>query len=258
MAEEEKKDEAEGGDAPKKSKAPLLIGGGVICMIAAGAAAAMLALPSKEVKPRMMGPFALSLYGDKEQCVVNLAEPGRTRFLQMKPQATFMAYDPLYMDMRITDTLYKASLDHTIFGVVSRKKIADIWGNEIDLSAFAEELRDRLAPILFPVHLGNTLLPWDIDEPSGLQPGLSSSKNTFRGAFEDHLLHLDQTTMEMWVDNGPKTTFKSGDSDVRLITEEGTVLYISTSHLKEDFEDEVKIGVRGRMIQIVPADLKVQ
>jgi hypothetical protein len=227
-------------------------------MIASGAIAAMMAIPSEEEKPRMMGPFALSLYGENEQCVVNLAEPGRTRFLQMKPQATFMAYDPLYMDMRITDTLYKASLDHAIFGVVSSKAIADIWGNEIDRSTFAEELRDSLGPILFPIHIGKTVLPWDVDKPSGLQPGLSSAKNTFRGAIEDHFLNVDLKTMEMWVDEGPRTEFKDGDSDVRIITEEGTTLYVSTSHMKDEFEAPVKVGVRGRIIQIIPADLKVQ
>ncbi len=101
-------------------------------------------------------------------------------------------------------------------------------------------------------------MPWDHDEESGLRPGLSSSKTTFRGHFEKHILHVTQEPMEMWIDEGPHATFEKGDEDVRLISVEGNVLFIDASRLKEGFEGEVKIGVRGRIIQVIPVGLLVQ
>lgn len=258
MAEEneEVEDGAEAEDSPKKGKGKLLVGGGIVSVIAAGALAAVMAIPSKDEKPRMEGPFALELFEEQFSC--NLQGKDRTRYLQMEPQVSYLSYDPQYMVTRQTDPLYAGMLEATVFAVSSRKDTEEIWEGDIGETAFAEELRDNIDPILFPVHVGPTSLPWDYDEESGLRPGLSSSKTTFRGHFEDHILHVTQDPMQMRIDEGPPANFKEGDEDVRLISAEGSVLFIDASRLKEGFEGEVKIGVRGRIIQVIPVGLLIQ
>lgn len=258
MAEENEEVEgaAEGEESSGGGKKKLLPVGGVLGVIAAGALAAVMAIPSKEETPRMVGPYAQELFEDEFSC--NLQGKDRTRFLQMKPQVSYLAYDPLYLATRTTDPLYAGALRSAVFGVSSRKNTEEIWEGDIGDTAFAEELRDNIDPILFPVHVGNTQLPWDHDEESGLRPGLSASKTTFRGHYEKHLLHVTQEPMEMWVDEGPKASFEKGDEDIRLITVEGNILFIDASLLKDEFEGEVKIGIRGRIIQVIPVDLLVQ
>ena len=258
MAEEEtqqKDADAENGEGKKGSKAKILMIGGVVGVIGAGAMAAMMALPSTEKKPRMAGPFAMPLFPDQFTC--NIEGAGRTRFLLMKPQADYYAYDPTYLSVRVSDELYPAALQDTVFRIASRKTIDEVYG-DVNKSTFAEELRDALDPVLFPVHIGPTTLPWDPDEDSGLRPGLSSNKNTFRGQFEDHLLYVDTDAGEMWVDDGPKTIFSVGEFDVRVISAEGEVLYVDVSGVVDDFDGEVKVGARGRILRIITAGLMVQ
>ncbi len=257
MAEEKKEvDAAEGEETPGKGKAKLLIGGGVLSVVAAGILAAVMAIPKKYENPRMVGPFAQVLFDEPISC--NLAGADRTRFLQMHPQVSYLAYDPLYLSLRITDPLYPGALRSTVGAVASRKNPEELYEGSIGNTAFMEELRDNIDPVLFPVHVGDTALPWDHDEESGLRPGLSSSRSSFRGHFADHILHVTQEPMEMWVDEGPKASFEKGDEDVRLITAEGGVLFIDASMLNKGFEGEVKIGVRGRTVQVIPVDLMVQ
>ncbi|MFT7484367.1 MAG: flagellar basal body-associated protein FliL [Candidatus Paceibacteria bacterium] len=254
MAEEEVKEDGADGEA-KGRKKKLFMVGGIVGVIGAGAIAAMMALPSKETKPRLVGPFSMQLFEDQFSC--NLSGDARTRFLQMKPQAEYYAYDPGYMAARTTDQLYPASLRDTVFRVSSNKSRDEVFG-VVGESTFAEELRAALDPVLFPVHIGPTRLPWDFDEESGLRPGLSSNKNTFRGQFEDHLLHVTSDPPEIWIDDGPKRAFEIGEFDVRVISPEGEVIFVDTSTLEEGFSGEVKVGTRGRIIRIIPVDLMVQ
>ncbi len=253
--EEEAKEVAEEEEAPKRSKKALLLGGGAAGVIAAGALAAMMAVPSKHETRRLAGPYNISLFESEYTC--NIEEAGRTRYLKMSPQAAYFAYDATYMQTRGLDELYLPALHNTVFQIASRKSLDEIYGN-VNESTFMAELRDALDPVLFPVHIGATSLPWDFDEASGLRPGLSSDENTFRGEFDMHVLHVDSESSEMWIDEGPKTSFESGDFDVRVISADGGVVFIDTSNLNESFQGEVQIGVRGRIMRILPIGLMIQ
>lgn len=253
--EEEPKEVAEEEGAPKKSRKGLLFGGGAVAIVAAGAIAAMMAVPSVHEARRLAGPYSIALFENEFSC--NIEEAGRTRYLKMNPQAAYFAYDATYMQDRGLDELYLPALHNTVFQIASRKTLDEIYGS-VNESTFMEELRDALDPVLFPVHIGETQLPWDFDEVSGLRPGLSSDENTFRGEFDMHTLNVDAATQEMWIDDGPRTSFEAGDFDVRVISADGGVVFIDSSNLKEGFQGAVQIGVRGRIMRILPNGLLIQ
>jgi len=258
MAEEpvDPQEAAEGGEAPsggKKKK--LLFGGGALAVAAMGAIAAMVALPSRaEEARRLQGPFSIALFDEDFQC--NLNEPGHTRYMVFTPQATYFAYEETYLQERAGDGLYAPALRNAVLQVASRKTADEISG-DTNQNTFMAELRDALDPVLFPVHIGSTKLPWDFDEESRLRKGLSSDLDTFRGEFDEHLLHVDGTTGEMWIDDGPRTSFEPGDFDVRVIDADGRVVFIDTSAMPVDFQGEVHLGVRGRIRTILPGALLI-
>jgi len=257
MAEEEVQEqetEEAAAEEPPKSKKKLFLGGGFVAVIAAGAMAAVMALPKTEAPKTLAGPFTIPLFPELFNC--NLQEQGRTRYLQMKPQATYFTYDPEYMKVRVTDELYRAEVQSTVFKIASRKSLNEIYG-EVNESTFMEEIRDALAPVLFPVHIGETRLPWDVDPESGLRPGLSSDKNSFRGLFHEHVLHVGPE-QEMWIDDGPRTSFEGGEFDVRIVTSKGDVVFVDVSGMKPEFTGEIRIGVQGKIMRILPVDLLVQ
>jgi len=247
--------EAASGGAPTKSKKKLILGGGTASVIAAGALAAMMAVPSKNVRRVYEGPFSQSLFEEQFSC--NIQEEGRTRYLQMSPVANYLAYDADYLTTRMTDMLFAPALHDKVFQVASRKSLDEIYG-EINESTFMEEMADAINPVLFPVHIGAGTLPWDPDDVSGLRAGLSSAKNTFRGRFDEHVLHVNSTQGELWIDDGPRSSFEQGDLDVRVVTTEGSLLFIDTSRLTEDFVGELKVGVKGQVVQVLPIGLMVQ
>ena len=264
MAEEQEAQSAEAQEGAetevvaKGGKKKLFLGGGLVAVIAAGAIAAMMAVPSKVEKRTFAGPFTIPLFEELFNC--NIQESGRTRFLQMSPQATYFSYDPSYMQTRVLDELYRAEVQNTVFQIATRKSLDEIYG-EVNASTFMEELRDALDPVLFPVHIGSSKLPWDMDSKSGMRPGISSDKNTFRGRFEDHVLHVEHSPEgqgQLWIDDGPKSSFEPGDFDVRVISAAGEVVFVDASGFKEGFTGAIKIGVQGRIMRILPVGLLVQ
>lgn len=262
MAEEEVQENeadaaAEGSseEASPKGKKKLFVGGGIAAVIAAGAIAATMAIPSKETKRNYDGPFRHVLFEEQFHC--NIHEEGRTRFLQMKPVAMFMSYDGNYLMTRMQDELYAPQVEQAVFRVASTKSLDEIYG-EVNESTFGEELKDALDPVLFPVHIGDSRLPWDTDSTTGLRPGLSSDKATFRGRFDEHLLHVDGVEYQLWLDDGPKSDFDPGSLDVRVVSTGGDVIFVDTGGLEEGFTGEVKVGVQGQVRQIIPTGLMVQ
>lgn len=258
MAEEneneelEENEEGETDQAAKKKK--VLLGGGVLSIVAAGVMAAMVALPSTKSKPHFAGPFTMELFEDQFSCNIDVG--GRTRFLQMKPEVFYYAYDQEYLAGRTTDDLYPPALYDKVFRISSSMSLEEIYG-EVNKLSFMEELRDGIDPILFPVHLGETTLPWELDEISGLRPGLSSSRNTFRGRFHEHFLRVDAVSGTMKIDDGPEAEFDLGDMDVQVLSENGEVLFVDTSSLDPGFIGELSLGVQGQIIQILAVDLLV-
>lgn len=261
MAEETEKNEdveaeetvadGEGGSSTKKKK--LLIGGGLTGILAAGALAAMMAVPSKEEKPRFQGPFTAPLFEEQFNC--NLRD--WNHFLRMSPEVMYQAYDPMYFASRTTDQLYLPQLKDAVLRVATTKSMEDLFG-EADQDAFAEELAESIDPVLFPAHIGSSKLPWDPDEASGLRPGLSTDRTSFRGNFHDHVLKVDAEAHTLQIDEGPVIEFEDGDPDVAVIDASGSTLYVDTSSLKEEFVGEVCVGVQGRILRILPLDLLIQ
>ena len=43
-----------------------------------------------------------------------------------------------------------------------------------------------------------------------------------------------------------------------MIDASGSTLYVDTSNIKEGFIGEVKVGVQGRILRILPLDLLIQ
>jgi hypothetical protein len=250
--------EAEEGASPEAQakKKKITLGGGVASIVAVGAIAAMMAVPSVDVKPRLLGPFTLPLFGE-ERFSCNIKVQGFTRFLQMKPEVNYYAYDKTYLTTRTTDELYLPALNSGVFRVATRRNTDEIFG-EVDQLTFMEELRAALDPVLFPVHIGSTSLPWDVDGDSGLRPGLSSDRNTFRGHFYDHVLHVDATTMTLKIDDGPEVAFEKGDRDVKVLSVEGASVYVDTAEVDPEFIGEVPLGIQGQILKILPTDLMVQ
>ena len=251
--EQEEDEQSQTADAARKKK--VLFGGGALSIVAAGTIAAMMGIPSSGARPHFAGPFTTALFSEEFHCNIDVG--GRTRFLQMKPEVFYYAYEQEYLRSRTTDVLYTPAMTDEVFRISTAKTLDQIYGEVGELS-FMEELRDGIDPILFPVHIGDTKLPWDLDDDSGLRPGLTSDRNTFRGRFYDHLLVVDATAGTMKLDDGPEAQFQAGDMDVQVLSANGEVLYVDTSSLEADFVGEVPVGVKGQIIRILPVDLLVQ
>jgi flagellar basal body-associated protein FliL len=254
MATEKETNEAAPQDETKpKGKGKLMVFSSLGIDAAAGAIAAMLAIPSKQVSHRFKGPFTTPLFEDQFSC--NLVE--REHYLQMKPEVMYQVYEADYLTTRVTDQLYLPQMKNAVLRIASNKSMEDLFG-EANQDGFMEELSEALDPVLFPVHIGETKLPWDPDEDSGLRPGLSMDKTNFRGNFFDHTLQVDSEERTLQLDDGPVTTFKSGDPDVRVVDSNGAVIFVDVSGLSEEFSGPVQLGVRGRIIKILPLDMLIQ
>lgn len=253
--ENEEKAEEEPSLEAKTKKNKLFLGGAFAGVVAAGVIAAMIAVPSVDEKPVFDGPFTFPLFEQQFSC--NIQVQSRKRFLQMSPDVFYYAYDKGYLATRTLDELYRPSVYEAVFRVSTSTSLDGIYG-EVGETTFTEELREVLDPILFPAHIGNTTLPMDIDGESGLRPGMSSDLNTFRGHFHDHVLHVDAPQRKLQVDDGPEVTFEKGDPNVKLLTSDGTALYVDTSPLDPEFVGDVPVGIKGKIRQIVPTGLVVQ
>lgn len=255
--EDVEKDEAEESDSPEAQakKKKIMLGGGVAAVVATGAIAAMMAMPSADVKPILEGPFTFPLFEEQFHC--NIQVQGRTRFLQMTPDVFYYAYDKGYVASRSLDELYGPSVRDKVFRVSTSTSLDGIYG-EVGKSTFMEELRDALDPIIFPVHIGDTSLPLDIDDESGLRPGVSSDQNTFRGHFHDHVLHVDAAKRTLKIDDGPEVTFEEDDPNVKVLSTDGAVLYIDTTPVDPEFVGEIPVGIKGKIRQVLPTGLMVQ
>ncbi|MEO1695658.1 MAG: hypothetical protein AAFU73_00090 [Planctomycetota bacterium] len=253
MADEEEEPTEEGTEegAEPKSKGPLKLLVGVVALIATGAILAMMAVPSKEKLPVFAGPSMHTFFADK--VVGNPLDDNYSRYLSFEPSCSFLAYDLAYPESRRIDPHYETWLRESFQAALARYRIADIMsgstpGEENSRPEFAAELEALAEPILFPVHLGETAAPYDPDPSSGLRLGDSQDRDgTFRGAFWEHVLHVDAKAMTLQIGEGPVAEFSEGDYDVLVEAEDGTKIYVDTSELQEGFEGDVQVGVMGRI-----------
>lgn len=235
-------------DAPKKDKGPLKLLGGVIGLIATGGALAFMALPGKPgPPPKFTGPFHHSLF--EAEFVSNVEDNNFTRFIKTNPYIEYFAYDESYLSSRVRDEGYTALLHHEFGGLISNSKLDQIYSGTMR-DQFAEEIRTKINPILFPVHIGDTTLPLEADGASGLRPGNSYRRATFTGRFEDHVLKIDAMAKTMQIDDGPQSLFAGDEEDLAVMDLTGEVIYIDVTQLNEGFQGEIQLGTHGRIRQV--------
>lgn len=258
MADEEKNENkgAEDAGEEKKSKKPLFLGGGIALLLGLAYVAATMAVPSPKEIRRYAGPFVVQLFPDKIH--INLNEEGKKRFLQMNFNVVYMAYDEAYISARIADPLYSPYVHDCIRRVSMPKKIEDVMGGPARTQLYTQEIRDAIGPILFPVHIGATVKATDQDLESGIAPGLSHSKATFRPPFDEGLLKIDSAAMTVQLGEGEAVEFKGTEDDLELTDELGRTLFLDVTGLNPEFSGDVSVGIHGAVREVLVKDLLVQ
>lgn len=267
MAEEETKEAedgdeatAEGGDSAESkgsSKGAIKLLGGIVGLIATGTILAMMAMPKKEQVKSFQGP-AMHTFFTNGEIVGNPLDDNFSRYLKFSPSCSYFAYDLAYPEQRRADLHYETQLKETMQYTISRFTIDEVMAGS-GRDAFAAELEKVAEPILFPVHLGETVGPFDPDPESGLRLGDSQERSgTFRGAFYENVLQVDATKKTVQLGDGPVQKFTSGDFDLLVENEAGDSVYVDVSGLKEDFVGEVRIGVMGRIRRLFTGDIIAQ
>lgn len=252
MADEADKP-AEGEEAPKKSKKKLVLGGGVVGGLAVAFAAAMMAVPKKDAERPLEGPFVAPLTPEKVQ--VNLA--GAKNFLILDLNIVYDAYEEAYFLARAEDPLMNAEIKDALVALTSAKTREEV-ADPVNRPVLMEELRGAVAPLLFPVHVGEAKVATAADPKSGIGPGLSAHKGTFRGEREQHVLRVNGADKTVQVDDGPVIGFEGHETDLAVTTAAETVVYLDVSRLKEDFEGEIRLGVMGRVRRILWNEVLIQ
>jgi len=248
---------ATGADAARgPGKRALLLSGSVLSILALAFIASVMAVPSRTETQHYDGPFSVELFAG-EKFICNLAVDSRKRYLQMRPEVMYYAYDEDYALKRTDDNLYLPLLRNALISVCSSKTLEDIYG-DVGESTFMEELRAAIAAIIFPIHIGDTTRPMDLHKDSGLRPGISSDTATFRGRFHEHVLHVDAIKKSVRLDDGPEVEFMGNESDLPVRAANGDVLYLDVTRVESDFVDEVPVGVRGEIVRVLTQDLLIQ
>ena len=245
-------DKQEAGESkPKKSKGgkgPIKLLAGVVILIASGAGIAMMAIPEKEKGPMAFGgPWSLKFF--ETAFVANTADDNFSRYLKFEPLCNYFAYEQPYVEARKLDQDFLSQLQEAFAGVVASYKLNGIMvDGSGENMAIAAQLEQAAEPILFPVHIGETVNPLDVDAESGLRPGDSQDRHgTFRGPYLSHLLHVDGAAMTIRLDDGMDFPFAGDEGDLQITGSDGRKVYLDVTHLTPDFMGEVNVGVKGRI-----------
>lgn len=260
--EEEAKEETteEGAEeAPKKSKKGIFLGGGVLGLVATAYIMSMMAVPSEPEPVPFNGPFVIGLSQAAPDLRVNLSGSGGKRYLKCVLQAEYMGYDEVYATARVADPLYQAKEKHSMIGLASTKTkedLEDLIGKE----RFAQELREIVNPILFPIHVGNELQAEGGHEDSGLEPGRTVDKSTMRLGFQDHFVHIDGPMGTIQLGKGEPVDFVGAEDQENLAVfdEDGLCLFLDVTGLDPEFVGDVNVGTFGHVKSIFYADFIVQ
>ncbi len=271
----DKKDSAQGekkpGEeaAPAKSRKPLFIGGGAFVLIALAYVFSTMAVPKHEVKaPALAGPFVAKL--SKTDIQVNLSGESSKRYLVMKLNAEYFAYDEMYVQGRLggvataaggeppkEDPLYTAMLKDALLKLAATKTRDEVT-NPTLMDGFLEEIRTVVNPILFPVHVGDSHAATTPDTLSGLRVGESVMDSTMRGFLHEHSLAFDGGKRTIALDDGPTVTFEGTERDLKLTNKAGACVFVDVTDYKPDFAGDVPIGVPGRVRRIYRDSFLVQ
>ncbi len=261
MADEEKNENeeaegaAEGEEEPTKSKKPLILGGGVFALVAVAWIASMMAVPAVVKVPSYSGPFVAPL--TDQQIQVNLKGEGARRFLVMSLNAVYDAYEEPYVAGRMTDALYMPLFMDAVIDIGSRKDREQVT-SQADRDIFKQELRTAVDPILFPVHIGTAMTPYEKDDLSGLGPGESIYDATLRGPHHEHVVHIDALEKTIQLDEGDVVTYEGTESNLELIGSMGKVVFVDVTDIDPEFVGDVNVGVQGRIRRLTFSELLVQ
>lgn len=239
------------------NKAPLKMAGALVAVLSLGAVAAFMAIPGKETKPHFGGPFSFNIISKDEKISANTLDNNQSRYLQLGLHCEYFAYDETYLSLRVTDPLYKPTLLSEVNALISTKRLSQAMVGE-SREAFVAELQELLDPILFPVHFGQTALPNDLEEKSGIRPGDSYRHATFRGRFYDHVLKVDAIEKTLQLNEETAVTFEGNEEDYKLVTQGGEALFLDLTELKPDFQGELHVGIRGRIRRLNLPDFIAQ
>lgn len=260
------------GEAKKKNKAPMLFGGGALAMVALGYILATMAVPAKEPpRPELEGPFVVGL--SKNDIQINLAGDNSKRYLVMKLQAEYFAYDPSYVagrlgvasggggghggDAPVEDPVYTAQLKNALLKL-GASKTRDQVTDPVLIDGFLEDVRTVVDPILFPVYVGDSHSPHDGDKASGIKVGDSSSESDFREMLHEHDLEVDNQRKKIRLDEGPWKEYEGHERNLVVESKTGQKVYLNLTELKPEFSGKVPIGVPGRVSKIYRDSLLVQ
>ncbi len=250
MAEEEKPEE-KSAKSKEKGKGPFKLLLSAVFLIAGGGALALMAIPGKQKDWRLKGPYFYQLA--KEPITVTVPDNSQTRYIKFEGDAEYAAYVEKYVPDREVDVFYRSFLEARFQEVASGRNLKEsVIGHQRQL--FAEELRVRLDPIVFPVHIGSTRNPLDLDSASGLRPGVSHLEANFRGLIHEHVLKVDGSVPSIQLDDGPRIVFRGDEDDLRIESPSGATLFVDVTHFRDSFQGEVPVGVHGKLRRIILRD----
>jgi len=265
MAEDDKKEEQEGDDTEeqessgesKKSRGTLKLLGGIAGLIATGTILAVMAMPKKSEARHLEGPAMHSFFGEGE-IVGNPKDDNFSRYLKFSPSCLFVAYDLTYPEVRGMDVHYETVLRETMQYTISTFSIDEVMAGA-NRDAFSSALDLVAEPILFPVHIGLTASPYDLDEKSGLRVGDSQEREGgFRGYFYEHTLTVDADAKTIQFDEGTVQDFNGNEEDLLVENENEQRIYVNVTRIQDGFDGEVHVGVMGRIKRLFTGDIIAQ
>jgi len=240
-------DESQPEAKPKKDRGPLKLLLSVILLVATGGALAVMAIPAKPVVHIVQGPFFTQLL---DEIVVSTPDSNGTRYLKFRVGAEYAAYDEAYQEARLADPFYTPYLKSKAELIASSHTLIEsAIGAERE--AFAATLRMGLEPFVFPVHIGETKNPLDADELSGLRPGVSHHMATFRGRLHEWTLFVDGPARTIRLGDGSEVTFEGNEDDLEVRSQVDDILYVDVTRLDPEFMGEVKVGVHGKLRNVL-------
>lgn len=254
MAEQEKSEQAQANpaeDKPKSNRGPLKLLLGIVIVVAAGGGIALMAIPKKDPPiPTLEGPWSLTFFDDV--FVANTLDDNFSRYIRFSPSCSYFAYDPLYAPGRLADPDLLPALNESISNVVAKFRLNEIMvdgsGEEMALTAQLEQV---IEPLLFPVHVGETVLPLEVDPESGLRVGDSQERRgTFRGRFQENFITVDGPAKTLQLGDGDAVTYTGSETDLELRASDGRTVFVDVTKVLPEFQGKVKVGVRGRIRQI--------
>lgn len=257
MVDEEKQDELDGDSEqtpPSGKKKMLFLGGGALAVPALAYALALMAVPKPTALKLFNGPFVRPL--TESQVQVNLGDE-KDRFFVFEHNVVYESYNELYFEERMADPLYQAFLKDALIGLAASKTPEQVYEVAYEPS-FREEVKLVVDPLLFPVHIGNGARVIDRDPSSGLARGSSIMRSTFRGPFYEHSVHIDDTQRTISIDDGPQVKYEGHEADLELYTENQELVYVDVRGIVRDFQGDVRVGVKGRVLSILKLDALLQ